>query len=670
MPKKEKKKGRNKRFFEISPEVKKSVVSIILFCLSFIFFLAAAHIAGPAGNFVYNSLYFLFGLGYYLLPLVLLVIGISVLFSSKLPANSVEGGLIFIVCGLGLIDLFFEKGGEIGKWVGMLAIPFGKISATIIFLTGLFISVLIIFNTPLKINLKRKEKPREEKQKKFKQVKVKIEELKEPPLTEKKEIAKEPSLPKKETTKTEELNLNLEKFKSEYVAPSLSLLKSFKEKPCFGDLKANANVIKRTLLSFGIPVEMGEISVGPTVTRYTLRPAQGVKVSRITALAPDLSLALAVSPIRIEAPIPGQSLVGIEVPNKAAAMVRLGTLLSFEKFKNSSFLTVPLGRAANGQPVFVSIDEMPHLLIAGATGSGKSICLHCLLISLLYKNSPSLLKLVLIDPKRVELSLYEGLPHLISPVIFESKKALKVLQWTISEMEQRYKELLNSGARDIGGYNQKAKEPMPYLLIVIDELADLMLSYGKEFEAMIVRLAQMGRATGIHLIVSTQRPSVEVITGLIKANITYRVALQVASQIDSRTILDFAGAEKLLGRGDMLYIAPYLASPRRIQGSFVSEEEVRKIVSFIKTHNKQQEEILSLEEIEKVPLREDFSEKEDEEIISQAIEVIRQAKKASASLLQRRLKLGYARAARILDILEERGIVGPGQGSKPREVYL
>lgn len=353
-------------------------------------------------------------------------------------------------------------------------------------------------------------------------------------------------------------------------------MKVSSEKPEVGDLRANANIIKRTLESFGIPVEMGEINIGPKVTRYTLRPAEGIKLSRITALSQDLSLALSAHPIRIEAPIPGKPYVGIEVPNKSAAVVRLGNLMSYPEFVNSGLLGFCLGRDVTGEPVFADIEKMPHLLVAGATGSGKSITLHSILISLLYKNSPQTLRLVLIDPKRVELSAYNGLPHLVAPVITQGKKALAVFRWAIAEMEERYETLLRAGARDIQSYNKKNQSPLPYILIVIDEMADLMAAYGRDVENAIVRLAQMARATGIHLILSTQRPSVEVITGLIKANITARIALQVASQVDSRTILDNAGAEKLLGGGDLLFVSAELSKPKRIQGAYISEEEIKK----------------------------------------------------------------------------------------------
>ena len=461
----------------------------------------------------------------------------------------------------------------------------------------------------------------------------------------------------------------------DYAFPPLKLLKSHSEKPTVGDLRANANIIRRTLEGFGIPVEMGEITIGPKVTRYTLKPAEGVKLSRIIALNQDLSLALAAHPIRIEAPIPGKSLVGIEIPNKVGSIVRLGSLLKYPEFKKSPNLNFPLGRDVAGEPIFADLAKMPHLLIAGATGSGKSVSIHALLLSLLYKNSPETLRLILIDPKRVELSIYNGIPHLITPVITGGKKAVGALRFAIQEMEQRYETLLAAGKRDIVAYNKGRHDNfMPYIVIVVDELADIMNTFGREVEGAIVRLAQMARATGIHLVVSTQRPSVEVITGLIKANITSRVALQVASQIDSRTILDAAGAEKLLGGGDMLFISSDLSKPKRIQGSFTTDEELSSVVRFIKRENPaQQEDELEGElngGLDENEFQSFLDEDVEDDMYGEALEVVREAKKASASLLQRRLRVGYARAARLLDIMEERGVVGPGQGAKPREVFI
>jgi S-DNA-T family DNA segregation ATPase FtsK/SpoIIIE len=467
-----------------------------------------------------------------------------------------------------------------------------------------------------------------------------------------------------------------------YVPPPLDLLKASNEKPTTGDLRANANIIKRTLESFGIAVEMGEINIGPKVTRYTLKPAEGVKLSRILALSPDLALALAAHPIRIEAPIPGKSFVGIEVPNKAAAIVRLGSLMAYPEFGSSGALGFTLGRDVTGEPLFADIEKMPHLLVAGATGSGKSVMIHSIILSLLYKNSPQSLRMVLIDPKRVELSIYENLPHLVSPVITESKKAAGVFKWAIAEMERRYQLLQAGGNRDVKSYNASTgkDDPLPYVVIVADELADIMTTYGREVEGSIVRLAQMARATGIHLILATQRPSVEVITGLIKANITTRIALQVASQIDSRTILDTAGAEKLLGGGDLLFTSASLSKPKRIQGAYVSEEEINAVADFIRENNPLEVEggigtaptAQSNEGEEGAPgLFDSFAagEEADDELYGEALETVRAAGKASASLLQRRLKVGYARAARLLDLMEEHGAIGPGDGAKPREVF-
>ncbi|MBI2098786.1 MAG: DNA translocase FtsK, partial [Candidatus Wildermuthbacteria bacterium] len=337
-----------------------------------------------------------------------------------------------------------------------------------------------------------------------------------------------------------------------------------------------------------------------------------------------------------------------------------------------------LGRDVSGEPIFADIDKAPHFLIAGSTGSGKSIMIHSLLIALLYKNSPETLRLILIDPKRVELSMYNDLPHLVSPVITEAKKAVGVFRWAISEMERRYEMLLRAGSRDVQSYNKKyPEESLPYILIVIDELADLMVSYGREVEGSIVRLAQMARATGLHLVLSTQRPSVEVVTGLIKANITSRIALQLPSQVDSRTVLDTSGAEKLLGGGDMLFVSSELSKPKRIQGAYLSEEEVQKVTDFIRENNKNLDtgEELAFENGSPVGQISDeeldgYSSYEEDELFDEAVNVVKEAKKASASLLQRRLSVGYARAARLLDIMEERGIVGPGEGAKPREVYI
>lgn len=685
---------------QIHPETEQSILGIIFIGLAAILILASFQQAGPAGSWIYQTLDRLFGLGYYLFPTIFLIIS-GVFISGreqKVKGLTVTflGAIFFIISGLGLIDILYsDKGGLVGRWMGALESPFGHLAAIIITTTILIASLLLTLNLSLKL--------RESKKSEMPQIIIKNPEvfptapkIEPTPMPESKtKPEKEESQPGTEEPKIENPKAFFVPRKKsagtavgikDYTLPPLSLLRSSVEKPMAGDLRANANIIKRTLDSFGIAVEMGEISIGPKVTRYTLKPAEGIKLSRIIALNQDLSLALAAHPIRIEAPIPGKSLVGIEIPNKSAAVVRLGSLMNFPEFTNSGPLGFILGRDVSGDPIVADIAKMPHLLIAGSTGSGKSVAIHSLLISLLYKNSPANLRMILIDPKRVELTAYNNIPHLIAPVITDGKKALGVFRWAIEEMEKRYDQLQAAGARDITGYNNShPNDPLPYLLIVVDEMADLMTSYGREIEGSIVRLAQMARATGLHLILSTQRPSVEIITGLIKANITSRMALQVASQVDSRTILDTGGAEKLLGGGDMLFISSELSKPKRIQGAYLSDEELNKVLDFIRDNNAIPEPKESEEEKEseegaassfdvhpKADLNFENYAKEDDsdDLYEEAIQVIREAQKASASLLQRRLAIGYARAARLLDIMEERGVVGPGDGAKPREVFI
>ena len=659
----------------IHPDVKKTIWIVFCLGIAILFILAGAGQAGPWGANIFGVLDKFFGWGYYLLPVIFFIVAFSLIAPERkrILWLTVVAGILFVASGLGVIDIISPgAGGLLGLVLGSLKKPFGMTASLVITFVVLIASFLVVINKPVRMpKIPKKEKSGEEPPLRVQdyQNEAGKSEKKETALVEEKPAPLVVAAPKKEPT----FPVKQAKIRN-YVAPPISLLTSSMEKPTVGDLRANANIIKRTLESFGIPVEMGEINVGPTVTRYTLKPAEGVKLARLIALNQDLALALAAHPVRIEAPIPGKSLVGIEVPNKSAALVRLGSLLAYPEFQKSSPLSFVLGRNVSGEPVFADIAKMPHLLIAGATGSGKSIMIHSLITALLFKNSPEMLRLILIDPKRVELTIYENLPHLMSPVITENKKAMGVLRWAINEMERRYELLLQAGARDIKGYNQKT-EKLPYLLIVIDELADLMASYGREVEGSIIRLAQMSRATGIHLAVSTQRPSVEVITGLIKANITSRIALQVASQVDSRTILDMAGAEKLLGSGDLLFVSSEHSKPRRIQGAYVTEDEVKKVTAFIKENNKPEEngeDAINIEENGAPPADLEFYSYSDDsdELYDEAIRVVREAKKASASLLQRRLKVGYARAARLLDIMEEKGIVGPGEGAKPREVKI
>jgi len=484
-----------------------------------------------------------------------------------------------------------------------------------------------------------------------------------------------PVVPAKSGQPQEALTANSEE---EWTAPGLELLESTSSSADPGDVKANASTIQKTMESFGINVKMGEVNVGPTVTQYTFIPPPGVKLNKITGLDTNLALSLAAHPIRIEAPIPGKSAVGVEIPNKAIATVRLRDVLSApEIMSQKAPLTFVLGRDVSGTPMSADLAAMPHLLIAGATGSGKSVMINALLTSLLYRNAPADMKLILVDPKRVELGLYNDIPHLLTPVIVEPEKCISALKWSVAEMERRYKLLAEMGNRNIAEYNTAHKgEVMPYIVIVIDELADLMVLAAADVETLIVRLAQMARAVGIHLVLATQRPSVDVITGIIKANIPARVAFSVASQIDSRTILDQMGAEKLLGKGDMLFSSPEYIKPRRIQGVYIDEKETKALTDYLRSARNPQynDEVLA----QKVSIGGrhgntgtggDFGEPDDD-MFDEAAAAVFAAGKASASMLQRRLRVGYARAARLLDLLEERGIIGPADGARPRDVLI
>jgi S-DNA-T family DNA segregation ATPase FtsK/SpoIIIE len=455
--------------------------------------------------------------------------------------------------------------------------------------------------------------------------------------------------------------------------PPVSLLSTKASKPTSGDLQANAKIIKDTLREFRIPVTMGEVRVGPTVTQYTLKPSKGVKLSRITALSNDLALALAAPSIRIEAPIPGKSLVGVEIPNEKTALVSFRELLENEQFrKRKHNMMIALGKDVAGKIWFADLPRMPHLLIAGSTGSGKTICMHTIIASLLYQNTAETLRCIMVDPKRVELSLYNGIPHLLTPVITDTSKTINALKWAVGEMDRRFELLSKAGNRDIISYNEKhPNTKLPYIIFCIDELADLMATAAGDVETGIIRLAQLARAVGIHLIVATQRPSVDVITGLMKANIPGRLSFSVASVTDSRTILDSGGAEKLLGRGDMLYLSPEYSKPIRIQGAFLSEDETKAIVEYLRVDDEDlyDESIIGTQPGANMSL---FGGPDDDrdELFDAAKQEVIAAGKASTSHLQRRLKVGYARAARIMDELEEAGIIGPANGSKPRDVLM
>jgi len=459
--------------------------------------------------------------------------------------------------------------------------------------------------------------------------------------------------------------------------PSLDLLNQKQDKADPGNVEGNAETIRETLANFNIEVEMEGANIGPRVTQYTLKPPSGVKLSKITALESNIALDLGAHAIRMEAPIPGQKAVGIEVPNVKSATVRVSSVLNAPEWNNmTNPLGVVIGKDISGNGVVGALDKMPHLLVAGQTGSGKSVMINALLTSLLYRNSPSDLKLILVDPKQVEMAPYEDIPHLLTPVITEPEKCISALKWAVAEMERRYRTLAEAKKRNISEYNElKKEEGMPYIVIVIDELADLMMMAARDVEALIVRIAQKARAVGIHLVLATQRPSVDVITGLIKANIPARVAFTVASQVDSRTIIDGVGAEKLLGMGDMLYSTADMPKPKRVQGALITDDETQKLTDFLRMQRPPQydDEVVSMpvQLNGKGGIMADYGANDaDDDMWKDAVRAVIEARKASTSLLQRRLRIGYGRAARLIETMEEQGIIGAADGSRPREVLV
>ena len=699
--------------FKLPEKTKRYLFASLSFLLAIIFVFSFSGNAGSVGETLKNIFGFLIGNAIYILPVIFAVFGIVLLKGGEHfedNRNSLIISTIILIIGLsGFLSLlnpelaqdFVWNNSLDGGWIGyLISWPILKgldyIVSYALFTIAILISLWIIIQ-PFKKTIK--EIKEDEGYDEEEEIKVEISKKKLLPFDWGKFIPKKEEKPIEVEVKKEDKNLKTFEQKKqeskEYKYPPLDLLSKKGGFPEGGDISYNSSVIKRTLHTFGIPVEMSEVNVGPTVTQYTLKPAEGIKLSKITALQNDLALALASPTIRIEAPIPGRSLVGIEVGNKKRAVVGLREILDTDEFKNSPApLLMAIGKDVKGTPTFADLAEMPHLLVGGTTGSGKTVCLNSIILSLLYRNSPDEMKLILVDPKRVEFPIYSNLEHLLCPVIYDANQTLVALKWLVGEMERRFTVLAAEHSRDIISYNQKmekkGEDKLPYIILIIDELADLMSVKGKEIESYIVRLAQMSRATGIHLILATQRPSVEVITGLIKANITSRIALKVGSLVDSRTILDSSGAEKLLGKGDLLLLSKEFSKPKRVQNPFISENEIKKVINWITDSNLAIKE--ATDEIEEGFLE---TEVEDNSLISEltksaeapetqmdnfyskedpmyeeAKRTVISSRKASTSLLQRRLGIGYARAARLMDILEERGVVGPQEGAKPREVYF
>ncbi|MBD3426053.1 MAG: hypothetical protein GF409_02330 [Candidatus Omnitrophica bacterium] len=733
---------------------KNEIIAVILFAISLFLFLSIftfseqdlsfytsspnmvpQNATGVVGAYVGGVLLFFMGKAAYVIPLLILVWGISRLMQLE-PRKiffKVFGTIVLatvVSASLSMISdstrtMAFAQGGLIGSLVSEFLLEYlGRIGATVFIIAMMILSVLIATEflilpiitamfkflskvpgrvksmipeaedraLPKKLIRQNKLKTaREEISKKLEKMRNQVEEVKKTSLA-KRDVPQEaapssgaskgPKIVKAATTqkasakpvRVAPVSNNKTGEQVEYKLPELGLLKDpprtgAKERE--GDLKRNALKLESTLLEFGVEAKVVKINNGPVITMYELEPAVGTKVNKITSLGDNISLAMKSANIRIVAPLPGKGTIGIEVPNKKSEFVYLKDIIGAEEYSEAdSPLKLALGKNLSGNPIVTDLAKMPHLLIAGATGSGKTVCINCIISSLLFNSSPEELKFMMIDPKRVELMMFEGIPHLVSPIVTNPKKAASALNWVITEMERRYDVFAEKGVRNITSYKQRQDEEdenLPYIVVIVDELADLMMVAQQDVEGAIMRIAQLSRAAGIHMILATQRPSVNVITGVIKANLPARISFKVASKVDSRTVLDANGAEKLLGKGDMLLMEPGATAIKRGQCSLVEDSEIRNIVKFIKQQAGPQyiDEAVETQETKKVGV-----DQEKDELYTEAVRVVVETKQASVSMVQRKLRVGYTRAARMIDIMEEEGIVGPYNGSKPREILI
>jgi DNA segregation ATPase FtsK/SpoIIIE, S-DNA-T family len=678
--------------------------AVILFVIALFALLGGFGTGGPLPKGIFHGLYWSFGWAAYLTPIALVYWGVYKFTSedhhmsrgklfSLVAALAFTASLLFTVFASQLTSGSWGNGhgGAAGQLIGSVILgALDKFPATVVFFVCALLAVFFAFGISPKVLLglgslfKRREQ--EEGDTDLATLKARAAEgfkLNEGVPVEHHGREKEQRLSSlkntaQKLTPTEDHEALTTASDPDWKLPTIELLNQKQDKADPGDVNANALAIRETFENFNIDVDMEGANVGPRVTQYTLKPPTGVKLTKITALESNLALDLAAQSIRMEAPIPGKRAVGIEVPNVKPAIVRISSLFQSSQWRERGTdkpLTFAIGKDIAGIPVVADLDKMPHLLVAGQTGSGKSVMINTILTSLLYRNSPSDLKLILVDPKQVELKPYDDIPHLLTPVITEPEKCISALKWSVAEMERRYRALAEVGKRNIAEYNLlKKEEGMPYIVIVIDELADLMMVAARDVEALVVRIAQKARAVGIHLVLATQRPSVDVITGLIKANVPARIAFTTASQVDSRTIIDQVGSEKLLGQGDMLLLTADMPKPKRVQGAFIGDDETSKVTDFIRMQRPPQynDEIISqpVQLNGKGGVVAELGASNDEPIYHDAVRVVVDSGKASTSLLQRRLGLGYGRAAKLIDIMEEQGIISPATGNKPREVLV